>query len=242
MGRDQHDPALVPQLPQQLHDLILGLYIDAGEGLIQQDNLAVLGQGAGEEHALALTAGKLADLPLPVIQHVHPRQSLFDRLMIRCGGAAQKAHMTVTAHHHHILDQHREAPVDILGLRHIGDQALAHGFPDGPAEQSDFALRRGHEAHDGLEQGGFPGAIDPDQCCDGAARDLETGVMESRLAVAIGHGHVVGKDAAGAVVISAGSVLLIWAGGHDLKIRGQFAVAAVRPSATVLAVTVRRSR
>jgi hypothetical protein len=34
----------------------LGLHVDAGERFVEQDHLAVLGQRAGEEDALALTA------------------------------------------------------------------------------------------------------------------------------------------------------------------------------------------
>ena len=45
------------------------LHVDAGEGLVEQDHLAVLGQRAGEEHALLLAAGEFADLALAEIAH-----------------------------------------------------------------------------------------------------------------------------------------------------------------------------
>ncbi|MNL85537.1 hypothetical protein D3C87_2138790 [compost metagenome] len=43
MRRDQHDATLGPELPQQGDDLVLGLDVDSGEGLVEQDDPAVLG-------------------------------------------------------------------------------------------------------------------------------------------------------------------------------------------------------
>jgi hypothetical protein len=42
VGGDQHQPALVAQLPQQVDDGLLGLEVDAGERLVEQDDAAVL--------------------------------------------------------------------------------------------------------------------------------------------------------------------------------------------------------
>ena len=41
----------------------LGLDVDAGERLVEQDDPALLRQRAGQEHALLLPAAQLADLP-----------------------------------------------------------------------------------------------------------------------------------------------------------------------------------
>ncbi len=41
---------------------MLGRRVDPGEGLVQQVEFGILGQGAGEKHALLLAAGELADL------------------------------------------------------------------------------------------------------------------------------------------------------------------------------------
>ena len=46
----------VAQLAQQVDDRRLGLDVDAGERLVEQDDLALLRQRAGEEHALLLAA------------------------------------------------------------------------------------------------------------------------------------------------------------------------------------------
>ena len=103
--------------------------------------------------------------------------------------------MAVAAHHHHVLDEDRERPVHLFRLGHIGDEVLAQRLFHRTAEQGDLAARRRHEAHDRLEQGGLAGAVDADQGGDRAARDLEGRVVQRGMAVAIGHGHVVRRDA-----------------------------------------------
>ena len=69
---------------------VLGLDVDAGEGLVEQDDAGVLGQGAGEEDALALAAGQLADLALAELLHVDARQRVVDRGAVGRRGRRRK--------------------------------------------------------------------------------------------------------------------------------------------------------
>ena len=82
VGRDQHDPALVAQRAQQRDDRLLGLHVDAGEGLVEQDDLALLRQRAGEEDALLLAAGEFADLALAELGHADALQRRVDRCVV----------------------------------------------------------------------------------------------------------------------------------------------------------------
>ena len=52
---------------------------------------------------------------------------------------AQQAHMPVAAHHHDVFDEHREVPVDLLVLRHVGDEIVPQRFGRGQAEDLDPA-------------------------------------------------------------------------------------------------------
>jgi hypothetical protein len=143
---------------------------------------------------------QLADLATTQFLHADAGHRLIDRRAIGRRRAAQEAHVAVAAHHHHVLDQHREGPVDLLGLRHISHQVLPEGLPDRPPEQPDFAPGGRHEAHDGLEQGRLAGTVHADERGDRAARDLEAGVVKRRVTVAEGHGQVAGKDTAAGIV------------------------------------------
>ena len=44
VGRDQHDAAFGPQVLHQADDLFFGRDVDAGKGLVEQDDLAFLGE------------------------------------------------------------------------------------------------------------------------------------------------------------------------------------------------------
>ena len=217
MRRDQNDLALVAQCPQQRDDRILGLDVDAGKRLVEQDYLTLLRQGTGEEHALLLPARELPDLPLGEIAHIDARQRCRDLFPVDGARHAKKVHVAEAAHHHHILDQHREIPVDLLGLRHIGDLVLPLCLSAVLPENGNFTRGQGHEAHDRLENCGLSGAVDTHQRGDRATWRSEAGMAQRYRAIAIGDGNVGDSDA--------GSV------GH-----------CVNPATIVLVVTRNRSR
>ena len=93
VGGDQHHPPLVAQIAKQSDDRLLGLDVDAGERLVEQDHLAVLGQRAGEEDALSLAAGQLADLALAEVAHADAGERLRDRFTGRAAAARRSKSM-----------------------------------------------------------------------------------------------------------------------------------------------------
>ena len=62
VGGDQDDAAVFPQFAEQGDDRFLGLHVDAGERLIEQDNTAALGERAGDKNAFFLPAREFANL------------------------------------------------------------------------------------------------------------------------------------------------------------------------------------
>ena len=58
---------------------VLGLDVDAGERLVEQDHPAVLRQRPGEEDALLLAAGQFADLALAEVAHADAGERRVDR-------------------------------------------------------------------------------------------------------------------------------------------------------------------
>ena len=125
VGRDQHQVAGRAQFAQQGDDRRFGLHVDAGERLVEQDDAAFLRQRARQEHALLLAAAQFADLARAVVAHADALQRLVDLVAVGARRHAQEIHVAVAAHHHHVLDQHREIPVDVLALRHIGDDVAS---------------------------------------------------------------------------------------------------------------------
>ena len=62
-----------------------------------------------------------ADLGRSVAGHRDPVEGIAHRGGIARARDAQPPDARVAAHHHHLLRAHREAPVDGLALRHVGD-------------------------------------------------------------------------------------------------------------------------
>ena len=146
---------LARALAQEGDDGVLGLDVDPSEGLVEQDDAGILREGAGEEDALALAAGEFADLALAVFGHADAVERGGDGGVVGRAGHAQPVHVAVATHHHHVLDEDGEIPVDLLALRHVGHDVLPQRLGDRHAEHGDVAVSQPDEAHDGLEQGGF---------------------------------------------------------------------------------------
>ena len=81
-------------------------------------------------------------------------------------------------------------PVDILALRHIGNAVLPHRLRHRQAIDADAAGLRADDAHDGVEQGRFAGAVHPDEGTHGAAREGEGDVFDGAVPVRVGNADV----------------------------------------------------
>ena len=87
-----------PQLAQELDDRPFGGGVDPLEGLVHQIDIGVLGQRAGQENALLLTAGKLADLPVCKLRHADLVQCGHRRFTFFLPGSFQPAERAIAAH------------------------------------------------------------------------------------------------------------------------------------------------
>ena len=199
VGRDQHHPALVAHLPQQVDDGVFGLHIDPGEGFVQQDDAAPLRQCAGQKDALSLSARQFADLALAEIAHADAGKGIVHGGTVGGAGDAEKAHMAVAAHHHHVLDQDGKGPIHFLGLGDIGDEVQLLRLGYGHAKDRDMTGRCWNKPHQRLEKRRFSGAVHPHQRGDRAGRNLESRAAQGGMAVAIGDRQVANADPRGGV-------------------------------------------
>ena len=190
VGRDQNQIALVAQGFQQLHYRKFRLRIDPGKRFIEQDNAALLRQRAGEEYPLFLPAGKRADLPPGEVADAEAFHRGGNRLAVGRLRTAQHSHVAVAPQHHHIFHQNREMPVDILALRHIGNAVLPHRLRHRQAIDADAAGLRTDDAHDGVEQRRFAGAVHADKGANGAPLQGKTDIADSLMAVRISDADV----------------------------------------------------
>jgi hypothetical protein len=62
--RGDDEAAFAGELGEKLAEEMGCIAIKAGEGFVQQKDVGILGEGAGEEGALLLATGKFADLAI----------------------------------------------------------------------------------------------------------------------------------------------------------------------------------
>ena len=128
--RQQDRQAARVEVVEQVEDLVAQADVDAGRRLVHQQQLGLAEQRAGDEHALLLAAGELPDVAVAQVLD-DPSRARISPTAARSAAARPGQPAAGRARHQHaLLDGHREAPVDRLDLRHVGDpQALAprHG-------------------------------------------------------------------------------------------------------------------
>ena len=179
VGTDHDADAAVGDVAERIQELIVGNHVQGGGWFVQEEQTRFAGQGAGDQDALALSAGELADLAICQIGHVHPFQCPVDRIAANLAGADAAAPAeAVAAHLHHFAHCDREAPVDIVDLRHVAQRA-AHVVRALSVDLHPSALRT-QQAGDGLEQRALAGAVAADDGGERARRQGEIELFEDR--------------------------------------------------------------
>src|SRR5665647_2806705 len=187
VGAHEHGDAPLAQPREEAEDRLLGVHIHAGERLVEQQHVRLLGERPGEEHALLLAAGQLADGALRELGDAELVQTARHHLAVGSLRAAQPAQAAVAPHHHHAVHGDREAPVDLLALGHVGDGIrLAAGRA---AVQEHAPAAQGQQADQGLEERRLAGSVGPHDRHLGAVRHGHGHGVEGRPAV-VAHGGV----------------------------------------------------
>ena len=189
---DQHrgDAELALHLADGAAQLLADLGVERAEGLIEQQHLGLVRQGARHRHALLLAAGQLRRQPLVHALERHQPQQLL---------AACAAHLAA-----HVAHAQRE--LDVLGHRHVAEQrvvlehqahaALARGdVRDVAPVQGDAAVIDPRQPGDGAQQRALAAAAGPEQHEELAVADVERDVVDDRHAAVVlgdlveGDGH-----------------------------------------------------
>ena len=71
-----------PLLLDHVEDALAADHVEAGDGLVEQQELALLGQALGHEDPLALAAGELAEVAVDQIADLQPLDGLLDDLPV----------------------------------------------------------------------------------------------------------------------------------------------------------------
>ncbi len=87
---DEHDVPSLSQFTKQIDDCRLGFHVHPGKWLIEQDDPPFLRESAGQEDALLLAPGKLADLAVPEVPHLHSLKTLRTSRLSSARGVRRK--------------------------------------------------------------------------------------------------------------------------------------------------------
>ena len=118
----EHGDAPPAQAVEEREQGLARAHVHAREGLVQQQHVRLLGERPGEEHALLLAAGELADGAPLELGDAELVQAARHHLAVGGLGPAEPAEAAVPAHHDDVVHGDREAPVDLLALGHVGDR------------------------------------------------------------------------------------------------------------------------
>ncbi len=169
------------------HEVLLGGRIDPGHRLVEQIEVRPGGHRLGQEDPTPLSAGQGPDLAAVLTGHVDRREGLAHRVSVLPRRRATDPDQRDPAHHHDIADGDREAPIDELGLGHVGDPPCgAAGWCPEHLDRSSDGL---DEAGDRLEQRALAGAVRADHGEQRTGLDLDVDVVQ-RDARPVGDGHV----------------------------------------------------
>ena len=105
----------------QAEEFARGPQIEAGEGFVEQENIRALGESAGEEDALLLTAGKGVQRAISERGEIEFSHGFGDPRMVGDGKTAEEAKRGQPALLDHGAYMKGEIPVYGLALREVGE-------------------------------------------------------------------------------------------------------------------------
>ncbi|MCK7516240.1 MAG: hypothetical protein MZV64_00180 [Ignavibacteriales bacterium] len=121
MCSDHHGDVFLLEAVKQVKDAFLRRRIETGQRLVHQHQLGFLGEGAGDEHALLLSAGELTDLTLSQIGDVHRFERVLDVFPIPFVRPVERTEFGGASHHDHVGDGDGEVPIHLRALRNVAD-------------------------------------------------------------------------------------------------------------------------
>ncbi len=151
-----------------LEDPGAGHEVEAGERLVEEEQLCVLGEALGHERPLALAAGELVQGLSDQLGEPEGLDGAVDQPAILGAQPAYCSGGGVPAHRDRLVDAEREVRADLGALEHVGDAAATLR-----RRHVEVARSRGEEPGQRVQERGLPRAVRPDQGGDGAAGHLE---------------------------------------------------------------------
>ena len=181
VGDHDHE-AVLGHFLQQLHDLNARLTVQRAGGLVGQQDVGVVDEGAGDGHALHLAAGHLGGVLVELVAEAD--------LLERLGGPAAPLGPRNAGDGQGQLHigQHRLMRDEVVALEHEADGVVAVGVPvavgvlfGGDAVDDEVAAVIAVQAADDVQQRGLAGAAGAEDGDEFAVAKVQTDLVKGRL-------------------------------------------------------------
>ncbi len=169
---------------EELREGFLCALVDAGGGLVEEEDSWGGDQCAGDEDALLLSAGEAADGLIGEVSHAHGIESFLNLRAVGAGITSEEAFFSVKAEFDNLADGDRESPIERVALGHVADDvAFGTCGGGGHAFDTDGAGVWGERSEDEFEERTFAAAVGADDAKDGSLFDVECDVLQRGAAI-----------------------------------------------------------
>ncbi len=191
---DEGEAEALLEVVEQADEPFLAGLVDAGGGLIEEQEPGFGDQGAGDEDALLLAAGQAPDGLLREGQHIDGLEGCADGGAVGFAEGAEEGFASDQAELDDLADGDGERPVDGMALRDVADEgAVGAGLVGGAAEDFDGAGIGLQDAQHELQQCGLAAPVGADDAQRRTGLHVEGDARKSGAAV-VGEGDVMDAD------------------------------------------------
>ena len=188
---DGDDGGLAADFVEVLMELDFGGKIEVGGGFVEEEELRLSGEGAGDEDTLALAAGEGGEAAVFEVVEVHLFEGILGKFAVWGAKRSEGAGLTESAHEDDVGNVDGEIGVHLAVLGDVSD--LGAGVFGSSVEYGNGAFLGAEEAEDKFEHGGFAGAVGADDADEIAFGEFQVDIVEDGVIV-VGEGDVFEGD------------------------------------------------
>ncbi len=181
MGEQQHGQSeFLMELFDQLDYVVLCRDIEAGGGLVQQQDLRLLRQGPGDKYPLLLTSRELPQSGVAMAVHRHVRERSHGDLAVLPAGTREQPQGPIAAHHHRFEDGNGKIPVHHPLLWQVPDlrAMMAAQLITGTIKNMEMPFERRNQAQHRTAQRGFARSVGADDADEFPRPDIQRYVLQ----------------------------------------------------------------
>jgi hypothetical protein len=180
--RNQNRGAALHDAAKTGQDALLGLRVDAREGIVEDEDAGVADDGAGNGGALLLSAGE-GDAALPDYRVVFVGEAFYIGIEVGdFGGLADLVEIVIRETESDVAADGFAEEIGVLGnVANGAAECVQRPSTDGAAIDEEFAFRSFPEARDEGGEGGFAAASGADNGERGAGRDFQINVAQDGM-------------------------------------------------------------